>query len=149
MPEGLSGWRTLCHRLVLHRWAVRGRKVVEILPSHRTSASNACASVSWQRWARCSRSGWPAVSPPGGLQSAGHRRCATGVLNWSQNRFQIHPDLSQKANLKNQALYALPLSLSLPRSQGITREPAPKVLLSVSCWPILVDFFAFPTALEK
>ena len=46
MPEGLSGWRTLRHRLVLHHWAVRGRKVVEILPSHRTSASNASASVS-------------------------------------------------------------------------------------------------------
>ena len=40
------------------------RKVAEISPSHRTSASNASASVSWQWWARSSRSGWPAVSPP-------------------------------------------------------------------------------------
>jgi len=72
MPEYLSGWQTLCHRLVLHHWTIRGRKVAEILPSHRTSASNACASVSWQRWARCSRSGWPAASPPGGLQWNSH-----------------------------------------------------------------------------
>ena len=28
-------------------------------------------------------------------------------------------------------------------------EPSPKKLLSASCWPILADFFAFPTALEK
>ena len=64
MPEGLSGWQTLCHRLVLHHWAIRGRKVVEMLPSHGTSASNACASVSWQRWARCSRSGVAGGVPP-------------------------------------------------------------------------------------
>ena len=64
MPEGLSGWQTLCHQLVLHHWAVRGRKVAEILPSHGTSASNACASVSWRRWARCSRSGVAGGVPP-------------------------------------------------------------------------------------
>ena len=60
------------------------------------------------------------MSPLGGLQSAGHRRCAMGVLDW----LQIPPDLSQMANLKSQALYArqrsyIPLSLSLPRSEGI------------------------------
>ena len=64
MPEGFPGWRTLCHQLVLHHWAVRGRKVAEILPSHGTSASNACASVSWRRWARCSRSGVAGGVPP-------------------------------------------------------------------------------------
>ena len=98
MPEGLSGWRTLRHRLVLHHWAVRGREVVEILPSHRTSASNACASVSWQRWARCSRSGWPAVSPPGGLQSAAHRRCAGRAESKPhrlQPKLQILPQMAK------------------------------------------------------
>ena len=76
-------------------WRVLGRKVAEILPRLPTSASNPCASVSWQRWARCSRSGWPAVSPPGGLQSAGHRRCANGV----PNSFPTGSVQSQLANL--------------------------------------------------
>ena len=62
--RAFPGWRTLCHQLVLHHWAVRGRKVAEILPSHGTSASNACASVSWRRWARCSRSGVAGGVPP-------------------------------------------------------------------------------------
>ena len=62
--------------------------------------------------------------PHWGFQSAGHRKCAIGVPDWSQIRYQIHPDLSQMANLKSQTLYArqrsyIPLSLSLPRSQGI------------------------------
>ena len=63
--RAFPGWQTFCHQLVLHHCAIRKRKVVEILPSHGTSASNVCASLSWQQWARCSRSGWPAVSPGG------------------------------------------------------------------------------------
>ena len=66
-----SEWQTLRHRLVLHHWAIRSRKVVEILPSHRTSASNACASVSWRRWARCSRSGVAGGVPPRGSSIIG------------------------------------------------------------------------------
>ena len=86
MPENLSGWQTLCHRLVLHRWGVRGRKVVEILPSHRTSASNACASVSWRRWARCSRSGVAGGVPPLG---AFNPPATEGVPTACQTHFQL------------------------------------------------------------
>ena len=83
---------------------------------------------------------WP---PLGGVQSAGHRRCAIGVLNWFQNRFQIHPDLSQMANLKNQTLYArqrsyTPLFVS-PQEPGDHRSPAQNfrfLCLVGSCWPI-------------
>ena len=83
---------------------------------------------------------WP---PLGGVQSAGHRRCAIGVLNSSQNRFQIHPDLSQMANLKSQALYArqrsyTPLFVS-PQEPGDHRSPAQNfrfLCLVGSCWSI-------------
>ena len=68
MPVGFSGWRTLCHRLVLHHGGVRCRKVAEILSSHRMSASNSCASMSWQRWARIHGVGGRRCPPPGGLQ---------------------------------------------------------------------------------
>ena len=86
MPEGLPGWRTLCHQLVLHHWAVRGRKVAEILPSHGTSASNACASVSWRRWARCSRSGVAGGVPPLG---AFNPPATEGVPTACQIHFQL------------------------------------------------------------
>ena len=87
--------------------------------------------------------GEAAVSPLGGLQSAGHRRCAMGVLNWSQIRYQIHPDLSQMANLKSQALYArqrsyTPLFVS-PQEPGDHRSPAQNfrfLCLVGSCWSI-------------
>ena len=89
------------------------------------------------------RVGGAAVVPPGGFQSAGHRRCANGVLNWSQIRYQIHPDLSQMANLKNQALYArqrsyTPLFVS-PQEPGDHRSPAQNfrfLCLVGSCWTI-------------
>ena len=76
-------------------------------------------------YAQMGRRRWP---PLGGVQSAGHRRCAIGVLDWSQIRFQIHPDLSQIANLKNQTLYArqrsyTPLFVS-PQEPGDHRSPA-------------------------
>ena len=108
-----------------------------------------CMAVPQRSCTNWVRRRWP---PLGGVQSAGHRRCAIGVLDWSQNRFQIHPDLSQMANLKSQALYArqrsyTPLFLS-PGAKG-SSEPGPKFSLSVSCWLILVDFFAFGSALEK
>ena len=83
------------------------------------------------------------MSPLGGLQSAGHRRCAIGVLNWSQIRYQIHPDLSQMANLKSQALYArqrsyTPLFVS-PQEPRDHRSPAQNFCLLClvgSCWSI-------------
>ena len=89
--------------------------------------------------------GEAAVAPPGGVQSAGHRKCAIGVLNWFQNRFQIHPDLSQMANLKNQALYArqrsyTPLFVS-PQEPGDHRSPAQNfrfLCLVGSCWSIFL-----------
>ena len=52
MPEALCGWHILRHWFVLRHWVVRNREMAESLPSHTASASNACASVSWQRWAR-------------------------------------------------------------------------------------------------
>ena len=74
-------WQTLCHQLVLHHWVIRGRKVAEILPSHGTSASNACASVSWRRWARCSRSGVAGGVPPLGAFNPPPTEGVQGVLN--------------------------------------------------------------------
>ena len=65
--RAVSGWQTLCHRLVLHHWAIRSRKVAEMLPSHRTSALNAYASVSWRRWARIHGVGGRRCPPPRGL----------------------------------------------------------------------------------
>ena len=85
-------------------------------------------------------------SPPTFLNKLGEaavRRCAIGVLNWSQIRYQIHPDLSQMANLKNQILYArqrsyTPLFVS-PQEPGDHRSPAQNfrfLCLVGSCWTI-------------
>ena len=42
MPESLSGWQTLCHRLVLYHWVVRaknGRDLAELAKSGRDVAA--------------------------------------------------------------------------------------------------------------
>ena len=80
------------------------------------SPPNSCTQMGRRRW-----------PPPGGVQSAGHRRCANGVPNGVNNRFQIHPHSSQSANLENQALYArqrsyTPLFVS-PQEPGDHRSP--------------------------
>ena len=149
MPEGLSGWRTLRHRLVLHHWAVRGREVVEILPSHRTSASNACASVSWQRWARCSRSGWPAVSPPWGLSIRRPpkvcQRRAEFISNWL---CPITAGQSRHSFAQFDLKCSFPYPFLSPGAWGppqTRRQKAEKF----GFFAFLVDFFAFRTALEK
>ena len=99
-----------------------------------------CMAVPQRSCSNWVRRRWP---PLGGVQSAGHRRCANGVLNSSQNRFQIHPDLSQMANLKNQALYARQRSYTplfvFPQEPGDHRSPAQNfrfLCLVGSCWPI-------------
>ena len=99
-----------------------------------------CMAVPQRSCTNWVRRRWP---PLGGVQSAGHRRCAIGVLDWFQNRFQIHPDLSQMANLKSQALYArqrsyTPLFVS-PQEPGDHRSPAQNfrfLCLVGSCWTI-------------
>ena len=48
-----------------------------------------------QRQAEIPRGGWAAMVPPGGFQSAGHRRCANGV----PNHIQTGSVQSQLANL--------------------------------------------------
>ena len=143
MPEGLSGSQKLFHRLVLHRWGVRRRKVVEILPSHKTSASNACASVSWQRWARCSRSGWPAVSPPWGLSiNPPPTEGVQSVLNIPSYFLSYFlPDFSyiQHASYISYILGLPPLSFSLPRRMRIP-PGRPKMSGTLS---LLGSFFRF------
>ena len=149
MPEGFSGWRTLCHRLVLNHWAVRGRKTGEILPSHRTSASNACASVFWQRWARCSRSGWPAVSPPWGLSIRRPPKVCQRRANLISNWFcPITAGQSRYSFAQFDLKCSFPYPFLSPGAWG-SPEPSSKKSLSASCWLILVVFFAFPTAPVK
>ena len=150
MPEGLPGWRTLCHQLVLHHWAVRGRKVAEILPSHGTSASNACASVSWRRWARCSRSGVAGGVPPLGAFNPPATEgvptaCWTNSSNWLL-RITAGPSRHSFAQFGLKCSFPYPF-LS-PAAWG-PPEPSSKKSLSVSCWLILVDFLPFRIALEK
>ena len=99
------------------------------------------------------QNGGAAVLPPGGFQSAGHRRCANGV----PNSFQTGSVQSQLANLdilsSNSFAHfdlkcSYPYPFLSPAAWG-SPEPSSKKLLSAACWPILVDFLPFRTTLEK
>ena len=91
--------------------------------------------------------------PPGGFQSAGHRRCANSV----PNSFPTGSVQSQLANLdilSSSSFAQFDLKCSFPYpflSPGAWGSPEPnsKKSLSASCWLILVVFFAFPTAPVK
>ena len=91
--------------------------------------------------------------PPGGFQSAGHRRCANSV----PNSFPTGSVQSQLANLdilSSSSFAQFDLKCSFPYpflSPGAwgSPEPSSKKSLSASCWLILVVFFAFPTAPVK
>ena len=68
---------------------------------------------------------WAAVVPPGGLQSAAHRRWCEACWITTRSPSATAPDQSQMANLKGQALYARlrflsPSLFSLPRRLGTT-----------------------------
>ena len=149
MPEGFSERRTLGHGLVLHHWAVRKRKVVEILPSHRTSASNASASVCCQRWARYSQNGWPAVSPPLG---AFNPPATEGVPTACRTDFQLALcNLSWPISTFFRAIRSevfSSLSFPFPRSLGTTANPTPK---SGKVWffRIFGRFFRLPNRAGK
>ena len=93
--------------------------------------------------------GWPAVSPPRGLSIRRPpkvcQRRARCKSNWlcPITAGQYRHSFAQ-FDLK----CSYPYPFLSPGAWG-SPEPGPKFLLSVSCWPILVDFFAFRSALEK
>ena len=149
MSKGLSKWQTLCHRLVLHHWAVRVRKVVEILPSHRTSASNACASVSWQRWARCSRSGWPAVSPPGGLSIRLPPKVCQRRVELISNWLLTISAGQSRHSFAQFDLSVLTPFLSFPQEPGDHRSPASSLRLLRLVGPSWSIFSAFQPRLKN
>ena len=101
--------------------------MIEMLPSHRTSASNACASVSWQRWARCSRSGVAGGVPPLG---AFNPPATEGVPTACQTHFQLAlsnhswPISTFFRAIRSEVFF--PLSFPFPRSLGTTADPAPR-----------------------
>ena len=139
--RAFPGWQTLCHQLVLPHWAVRGRRVTEMLPSHRTSASNACASVSWRRWARCSRSGVAGGVPPLG---AFNPPATEGVP--TACRMQVKLALSNHSwpistffrAIRSEVFF--PLSFPFPRSLGTTANPTPK---NGKVWLFRIFFLVF------
>ena len=89
------------------------------------------------------RSGWPAVSPPWGLSIRRPpkvcQRRAELISNWlcpisaGQSRHSF-----EQFDLK----CFFPYPFLSPAAWG-SPEPSVKKLLSASCWPILVVFFAF------
>ena len=83
-------------------------------------------------WAKKGGRRW---SPPGGYNPP-PTESVQGELNHRPNRFQIHPDPSQMANLKGQALYArhgsyTPLFFSSQENWD-DRHPATKFVPSAS-----------------
>ena len=97
--------------------------------------------------------GEAAVVPPGGFQSAGHRRCANGV----PNSFQTGSVQSQLANLdilSSSSFAQFDLKCSFPYpflSPGAWGPPQTRRQKAekFGFFAFLVDFFAFRTALEK
>ena len=99
------------------------------------------------------KKGWAAVVPPWGFQSAGHRRCANGVLDW----FPTGSVQSQLANLdilSSSSFAQFDLKCSFPYpflSPGAWGPPQTRRQKAekFGFFAFLVDFFAFRTALEK
>ena len=74
------------------------------------------------------KGGWAAVVPPGGFQSAAHRRCAKRARSQQESPVRYVKINQQMANLKGQAPYAglgscSPLFFS-PQEGGDHRNPA-------------------------
>ena len=109
-----------------------------------------CMAVPQHSCTQMGRRRWP---PLGGVQSAGHRRCANSV----PDSFPTGSVQSQLANLdilSSSSFAQFDLKCSFPYpflSPGAwgSPEPSSKKSLSAACWLMLVDFFAFQTALEK
>ena len=77
--------------------------------------------------ARPPKGGWAAVIPPGGFQSAAHRRCAKRARPQQQSPVRYVKINQQMANLKGQAPYAGLGSCSpiffFPQEAGDDRSP--------------------------
>ena len=89
--------------------------------------------------------------PPGGFNPP-PTEGVRSVLDSHPHSFQIHPDQSQRANLKGQALYARlgscsPLFFS-PQEAGDNRNP-PLNLRLLRFWGLLGRFFALPERASK
>ena len=86
---------------------------------------------------------WQCSPPPGAFNPPATEGVPSACWDWHQIRYQIHPDLSQMANLKSQTLYArqrsyTPLFVS-PQEPGDHRSPAQNfrfLCLVGSCWSI-------------
>ena len=93
--------------------------------------------------------GWPAVSPPWGLSIRRPpkvcQRRARLLTNWL---CPITAGHSRYSFVQFDLKCSFPYPFLSPGAWG-SPEPSHKFALSVSCWPILVDFFASRTALEK
>ena len=115
------------------------------------NAKNACQNKT--SITNAPRVGGRRCSPPGGFQSAGHRRCANGV----PNSFPTGSVQSQLANLdilSSSSFAQFDLKCSFPYpflSPGAWGPPQTRRQKAekFGFFAFLVDFFAFRTALEK
>ena len=104
-----------------------------------------CMAIPQRSCTQMGRRRWP---PPGGVQSAAHRRCAGRARLKShrpQPKLQTYhkmPSSRWQAQVLCQALG--PLSFSLPRSLGMTADPAPRSGKMGLC-RFFFRFFAFPS----
>ena len=98
---------------------------------------------------KSAKSGWAAVLPPGGVSIRRPpkvcQRRAELLSNWL---CRITGGQSRHSFAQFDLKCSNPYPFLSPGAWG-SPEPSSKKSLSVSCWPILVDFFAFRTALEK
>ena len=111
-------------------------------------ASLQCMAVPQHSCTQMGRRRWP---PPGGVQSAAHRRCAGRAELKShrpQPKLQTYhkgPSSRWQAQVLCQALG--PLSFSLPRSLGTTADPAPRSGNLLLCG-FFFDFLPFQVAIQ-
>ena len=105
-------------------------------------ASLQCMAVPQHSCTQMGRRRWP---PPGGVQSAAHRRCGNGVLNHNHIFLSAKAqDLSQMAKLQMASSSSLsgswtPLFFS-PQEPGDHRRPCAKKRKSVALWLFLSIF---------
>ena len=111
-----------------------------MLPSHRTSASNACASVSWRRWARCSRSGVAGGVPPLGAfnppPTEGGAGRAKSQPHRLQPKLQIYQQMAKLLTACSSSCFEgsyTPLFFS-PQEPGDHRRPCAKKRKNGTLW---------------
>ena len=136
-------------RLILALCAENLPRFVEISPSHGMPTFDCYTSMPFYRWAEIFQGGWGGGGPPQGVSIRRPPKVCQRRARLNSNWLcPITAGQSRHSFAQFDLKCFFPYPFLSPPAWG-SPEPSYKFALSVSCWPILVDFFAFRSALEK